>query len=306
VLSLELFERDRYVNQRRMYALAALALLAIEQDDAAAYVALAAALDHPHEQVRALAASYVAQAYAVPERPAPEVVAAVLTRLAAHDPAFVPRFQARMALAILGLPAVHDPLDRVYLLQAKLRGDRATRTIAAAPENTLDDLHYAIQRAFRWDADHLYSFYMNGKRYDEQYEIGPPELIDGWDFGTIQVLTMGPDGVLVPVEEADAGEDTAEDAEDAEEGDDGGDQEGGDEDGALSTFNVQLGALGLVPRHTFLYYFDFGDSHEFDVKVVGLATRDAGDYPRLVESKGEAPRQYHGWDEDEELDDEEE
>lgn len=56
-------------------------------------------------------------------------------------------------------------------------------------------------------------------------------------------------------------------------------------------------------KHTFLYSFDFGDSHEFDVKVLGMAPRDAGDYPRLVEARGEAPRQYHGWDDDEELED---
>jgi hypothetical protein len=168
--------RDRYVNQRRMYALAALALLAIARNDDTAYAALAAALDHPHEQVRALAAHYLAQSYAVPERPAPEAVATTLTRLAAHDRTFAPRFQARMALAILGVPTVLDPPDRAYLLQVKLRGDRATRTIAALPEDTLDDLHYAIQSAYRWDADHLYSFYMSGKRYDEQYEISCPEI----------------------------------------------------------------------------------------------------------------------------------
>lgn len=46
---------------------------------------------------------------------------------------------------------------------------------------------------------------MNGKRYDEQYEIGCPELSNDWDFGAIQVM-MGPDGGLVLAEGADAGE----------------------------------------------------------------------------------------------------
>jgi Plasmid pRiA4b ORF-3-like protein len=292
--------RDRYITQRRMYALAALALLAIEREDATAYAALTAALGHRHEQVRAQAANYLARAYAVPERPAPEAIAAALTNLAMHDHAFAPRFQARMALAILELPAVHDPLDRAYLLHVKLRGDRATRTIAAAPENTLADLHYAIQHAFDWDADHLYSFFMNGKRYDEQYEIGCPELGDDWQFGAIQMMTIGPDGALVLVEGAQAGEDMPE-GEEHDEDSGEADLDGGEEDGALYTTNVQLGALGLVPKHSFLYYFDFGDSHEFDVKVLALVPRDAGDYPRLVEAKGEAPRQYHSWDDDEEL-----
>lgn len=55
--------------------------------------------------------------------------------------------------------------------------------------------------------------------------------------------------------------------------------------------------------------FDYGDSHIFEVKVVGLAPRDDGGYPRLVESQGEAPSQYDTdeddeWDEGEEQDEE--
>jgi hypothetical protein len=292
--------RDRTTTPRRTYALAALALLAIERDEPRAYEALATALEHPHEQVRGLAAYYLAEAYRIPERSVPEPVAAALTVRAANDRAFAPRFQARMALAVLGLPPVLDPLDRAYLFEVKLRGNSATRVIAAAPQNTLADLHYAIQRAFEWDADHLYSFSMNGKRDDGLYEIECPGMGDDWDFEALQLLTLGPDGTLVPIEGADADE---EDADDGIELEDEEDDDQGDAAGGLDTTTVPLCALGLTPRHTFLYYFDFGDSHQFDVKMLGTTARDAGDYPRLVEAKGEAPRQYHGWeDEDDEYD----
>jgi hypothetical protein len=70
---------------------------------------------------------------------------------------------------------------------------------------------------------------------------------------------------------------------------------------ALYTTNLQLGALGLVPKHSFLSSFDFGDSYEFEVKILALVPREAGDYPRLVEAKGQAPRQYHRWDDEGDL-----
>jgi len=65
------------------------------------------------------------------------------------------------------------------------------------------------------------------------------------------------------------------------------------------TTNTQIGALGLVPKHAFMYFFDYGDSHEFTVTVMGSELRaDGGSYPRVVESRGEAPPQYHAYDEE--------
>jgi hypothetical protein len=130
-------------------------LLAITRDDAAAYTTLATTLTHPHEQVRALGAFYLAQAYGVPRRPLPAPVAAALGARATHDAAFAPRFQARLALRRLGRPVPQDDPALVYVLKVQLRGNRATRTIAVRPEDTLSDLHYAIQHAFAWDIDRL-------------------------------------------------------------------------------------------------------------------------------------------------------
>jgi hypothetical protein len=53
------------------------------------------------------------------------------------------------------------------------------RTIALSSKHTLDDLHYTIQEAFNFDADHLYAFYMDGRwcsdeRFESPDSDGPP------------------------------------------------------------------------------------------------------------------------------------
>ena len=69
-----------------------------------------------------------------------------------------------------------------------------------------------------------------------------------------------------------------------------------EEDRPPWTDQAVIGELGLVKGHKFLYYFDYGDSHEFEVKVVGIYPEaEPGKYPRVVKSVGEAPPQY-GWD----------
>jgi hypothetical protein len=40
------------------------------------------------------------------------------------------------------------------------------RDIELAEDQTLEDLHLAIQQAYCWHDDHLYSFYMSGKAWD--------------------------------------------------------------------------------------------------------------------------------------------
>jgi hypothetical protein len=271
--------RDQYINKRRGYALAALALLAIVKDDAPAYAALAEGMTHTHEQVRALAAFYLRHAYTLPKRPVPPPVEAALVDMATHDTAFVVRFQAREALRQLGRHAPRDNPDQVYFLKVQLRGVRATRTIAILPDQTLESLHYAIQRAFDWDADHLYSFYMNGNRDDQRYALHCPELDSDWDYTAGEIMIVNGRGEQFI---ADISPDDAE-----------------DEGGERSTTNTEMGMLGLVPKHAFMYFFDYGDSHEFTVTVLGIEPQaDGGSYPRLVESRGQVPPQYHAYDEE--------
>ena len=56
---------------------------------------------------------------------------------------------------------------------------------------------------------------------------------------------------------------------------------------------VRLDDLDLEPGQKFLYLFDYGDDHEFEVEVVEIRSEaPAGQYPKLLESKGKAPDQY--------------
>lgn len=59
----------------------------------------------------------------------------------------------------------------VYQFKVSARRRRGLyRTIAIGPNNTLEDLHFAIQEALDWDADHLYSFFLSGKVWDRDTE----------------------------------------------------------------------------------------------------------------------------------------
>ncbi len=278
--------RDSFAPRRQSFALSALALLAIKQGDAAAYAALDAALQHANAPVRVLAAYYLGSAYAIPQRPLPENVLAALTACATADPVFEARYQARMTLRYVGAPAPLDSPGGAYMFKVRLRGDPsgATRTIALRPEQTLAALHVAIQDAFAWDADHLYSFFLRGKARDNDYEISGPEG-DPFFFGGLsaeapQLLTE--EEAAVAETEALAGD---------------GDNEGAEDGEPLDATTVALGQLGLRVGHTLLDYFDYGDDHMFDVTLVAIWPQAApGDYPRLVELEGKAPPQYDGDD----------
>lgn len=64
------------------------------------------------------------------------------------------RFQARSVLRTAGQPVPMDNPGGVYAFKAKfVWAKRIYRTIELRSEQTLDDLHYAIQRAIKWDAD---------------------------------------------------------------------------------------------------------------------------------------------------------
>jgi hypothetical protein len=68
-----------------------------------------------------------------------------------------------------------------------------------------------------------------------------------------------------------------------------------EEDRPPWTDEAVVSELGLTKGHRFLYYFDYGDCHEFEVEVVDVQPQGGpGEYPRVVDSKGDAPPQY-GW-----------
>jgi Plasmid pRiA4b ORF-3-like protein len=50
-------------------------------------------------------------------------------------------------------------------------GKNLYRVIAISSQNTFDDLHSAIQDAFDFDHDHLYAFFMDGKRWSQSGNV---------------------------------------------------------------------------------------------------------------------------------------
>lgn len=62
------------------------------------------------------------------------------------------------------------------------------------------------------------------------------------------------------------------------------------------TRDAVLGEIGLSKGHKFHYYFDYGDSHRFDVEVVEIWPANRvlpwATYPQIIGGQGEAPEQY--------------
>ena len=151
----------------------------------------------------------------------------------------------------------------VYVFKVALQGaKRIWRRIAVRSDQTLDDFHEAIFDAFDRDDEHLYSFFFlpPGSRGRAAFRDAP-EYTHPYN---------------------------------AEEGDLFGDRP---LDNAAET---PLRKLGLVPRQRFQYLFDFGDEwwHEVTVERTDAPVEE-GEYPRVLERRGESPPQYPETDEDE-------
>jgi tetratricopeptide (TPR) repeat protein len=70
---------------------------------------------------------------------------------------------------------------------------------------------------------------------------------------------------------------------------------------ARDATRTRIDKLGLALKQKFLYVFDFGDQWEHTITLVNIKEeKPTGDYPRVTDSKGEAPPQYPDYDEDEE------
>ena len=72
-----------------------------------------------------------------------------------------------------------------------------------------------------------------------------------------------------------------------------------DEADPPTAVEVQLADLGLTKGQRFLYIFDYGDELRHDIEVHAITPAPSeDDFPRVVESHGEAPPQYGTWGED--------
>lgn len=82
-------------------------------------------------------------------------------------------------------------------------------------------------------------------------------------------------------------------------------------DAGRHTHQVTIGSLGLRSRQKFLYLFDYGDDHLFDIQVMKINPKaPKGKYPKVVGRHGRRLEQYEEWDDllwddDEGIDDEE-
>ncbi len=196
---------------------------------------------------------------------------------------------------------------KTYTFHVSLPGTgRTWRKVEMSADQTLEDLHFAIQDAYEWDADHLYSFFMSGQAWDESSEYCLPEGSDPWGEPiddedeeewpeptpeeheqALRALLGGGEGMTV--EEMQAYVDAFLDEYFAEE----------DELGSGNVRTTTLEELDLEPRQEFIYLFDYGDEWRFKVRVHAINENadPEAEYPRLVESVGEAPEQYPAWDE---------
>lgn len=203
---------------------------------------------------------------------------------------------------------------KTYTFHVSLPGTgRVWRKIEMRADQTLEELHLAIQDAYDWDADHLYSFLMSGKAWDGSTEYRLPEGYAPWGDPVddeedeeedveltpeereqaLRTLFGGGEGMTIAEMEASVERFWTEFLE---------------EEAVSGPDNVQtatLEDLDLKHQQEFMYLFDYGDEWRFKVRV-HVVNEDAdpdAEYPRLVESVGEALPQYPEWDEEEDWED---
>lgn len=246
--------RDKGLPQRQELILSCLSIAAVQRKDLLAFQHLMDLTRHESADIRAQALEHLLVTHSILDQPVPQSVIDRAQVIVVEDSEFYPRFLARQIMQEANLPTPLENQGGTYSFKVHHRylGKGVHRVIEVKSEQTLEDLHLAIQSAFEWDNDHLYAFHLDGDSRNESFEFqGSPVMFDN-PFGA--------------------------DAPPANE--------------------AILGKLGLSLHHKFLYLFDFGDNHEFEVEVVAITPKaKRAKYPRIVESKGESFLQYPDEDE---------
>ena len=80
-------------------------------------------------------------------------------------------------------PINPNPQTGTMWLRVELPQHKVSRTIAMPVSDTLDDLHLMIQRAFGFDNDHLYGFYLNLRDPYSGRQYFDPRTEPGWADG---------------------------------------------------------------------------------------------------------------------------
>jgi hypothetical protein len=218
---------------------------------------------------------------------------------------------------------------KTYTFHVSLPGTgRVWRKVELREDQTLEDLHFAIQDAYDWDADHLYSFFMSGKAWDTDTEYALPNGVDPWG----SVLDDAASNESERNDKAQVNNEADEEAdqplpltnpltmlppelrEQALRALYGNDMPLEEMEAHLTQFwemlhtsamldaqrdvrETSLQSLRLRPKQEFMYLFDYGDEWRFKVRVHAIGEADPeAQYPRLVETVGRAPNQY--WSEE--------
>ncbi|HEY3246281.1 MAG TPA: plasmid pRiA4b ORF-3 family protein [Phycisphaerae bacterium] len=152
--------------------------------------------------------------------------------------------------------SAEKPPVTLYTFKVALAGDKSIwRRIEIRSDQTLDDLHEAIFRAFDRDDEHMYSFYL--------YPPGSPRGRRG----------RGAREYAHPM--------CAEDAETF------------DDSAPRDASATPIADLTLRRGRKFEYLFDYGDSWWHELTVEGADGAPAKErYPRIVEKHGDSPPQY--------------
>jgi hypothetical protein len=254
-------ERDTFQLRRRRIAVASVAFIARQTGDAAAHAQLAAWLTHPDVTVRTEATALYGRIHLREDGRLEETALAPLKRVANEDRAFAPRFLARGWLHTSGVPVPVEPPDGVYAFKAAL--GRTSRTVELTVSQSLDQLASAILSAFGWDHDHLYEFALTGDLEDPRF-IFPDRDLDSFEFEWVS-------------------DEASEDEQPPE---------------SPGPMDLPLGAFGLTRGHKFIFRYDFGDDHRFQVTVADIHEHRSprAKYPRVVARTGKAPEQYPRYD----------
>jgi hypothetical protein len=141
-------------------------------------------------------------------------------------------------------------------------GEPVWRRIAIRTDQTLDDLHACIFKAFDRFDSHLYFFQFpkpqRGFNWNKRWD--PPRYAHPYDCEPSPITDELP----------------------------------------RNAAKTTLQSLALVARRKFYYCFDYGDEwwHCIEVESVNAAL-ERGGYPRILERHGDSPPQYPECDEDE-------
>jgi hypothetical protein len=228
------------------------------------------------------------------------------------------------------------------------------RKIEMRGDQTLADLHVAIQDAYDFDNDHLYSFFMSGKAWDRKSEYSLPEGVTPFDEILLdEEMDMDEELPEDEPEDMDPDEFLREEVRQMTQNEEEAEQlftlmkallttdVGSLPEELLNEFakiagqpvdsirfqirflqsmwedvvqetkrdvrRVKIEELCLKVGKQFMYLFDYGDEWRFKVKVTAINPNAAdADYPKIVQSVGEAPPQYpdieEDWDEDDDED----